>query len=537
MMNRNNASDNRRAMIGHTTSVWLDTPASRGLDRHDPAEAQYYETDSGQQNYRPSQQPSLNVSVNIRSEFLVQSAHASQELVEDGDYYEDDDYYDDDDYYEDYPETERQNESQYPPDNYRLPERDPSRLLPWSSDHHDPNAQEDHHHRSHAPSPRDRRVQNHYSPDHAQPQNSLPSQQPSQASNAPVSYFAGRLVSPQSTGRGNPHGPGMFSGFPPPQRPSTAAPRPPTHAAPGEHQTPHVRIKQEDEDEDLYSAPRTADILNRQLLLCDNCRRRGHHLSECIKLSASGDLIGCPFCQVTSHTIDQCPRDPPPTEHELFDRLVRRRACIGPIRTAKYSWPAMARNRPPLQDKSYPWTKWFAREWQARNPHVWRTYDYSRNEWLATDSRTRSFYDLEENTWLQERCYSTAFPDEFEGFLPPQELERRELDKREWARRDADRADYELQEDIRRQNERVDREERLKFLDERKRQELKDARRLWDYRERGRQDSHRAELDRYERERMAREREEWDRREWEKLERKRRRWEEDRGYVKGERRR
>ncbi|KAK4229184.1 hypothetical protein QBC38DRAFT_521519 [Podospora fimiseda] len=108
---------------------------------------------------------------------------------------------------------------------------------------------------------------------------------------------------------------------------------------------------------------------------CENCGRQGHLLSRCVKLDPqSSDLHGCPMCETTAHSFDNCRTIPRMESRDFFEYLVERRGGRGPIRTRKYDWLNYVKNNVGIA--RYPWTRQYAKEWQRNNPTFWENYDY-----------------------------------------------------------------------------------------------------------------------------------------------------------------
>ncbi|KAK3989754.1 hypothetical protein QBC44DRAFT_395789 [Cladorrhinum sp. PSN332] len=124
--------------------------------------------------------------------------------------------------------------------------------------------------------------------------------------------------------------------------------------------------------------------------ICENCGRKGHRLSRCIKLDPEfGDIAGCPMCETTSHSFDDCPHLPHMKSDDIFEYLVIRRAGRGPIRTKTHDWLEYVGDRP--EQHRYPWSRRFAQEWQRSHPVYWERHGYhSLPSWLgvAIDPRT-----------------------------------------------------------------------------------------------------------------------------------------------------
>ncbi|KAI1405814.1 hypothetical protein F4819DRAFT_482263 [Hypoxylon fuscum] len=75
---------------------------------------------------------------------------------------------------------------------------------------------------------------------------------------------------------------------------------------------------------------------------CGNCHKHGHVLRECVgPWSPSGDIPGCYRCNVLSHTIDQCPTQPPYKETTRYFNEVHHRVGLPPLRS-EYGWNFLA---------------------------------------------------------------------------------------------------------------------------------------------------------------------------------------------------
>ncbi|KAK4464284.1 hypothetical protein QBC42DRAFT_284669 [Cladorrhinum samala] len=163
----------------------------------------------------------------------------------------------------------------------------------------------------------------------------------------------------------------------------------------------HVKI-----EEEANTAQPPPAAMDGNKPTCANCRRVGHKLSQCIKSGRRGYVRGCPVCEVSSHTIELCPRNP--TEDELWPLIGPGRARKPPIGGGIFingtlrTWSAMAVDREPLPPGSYPWSHGFAKKWAKAKPDMWKTFDYSMdNASLPVNRATYGIWNVRkmEDQW------------------------------------------------------------------------------------------------------------------------------------------
>ncbi|KAF3059408.1 hypothetical protein GL218_04932 [Daldinia childiae] len=108
---------------------------------------------------------------------------------------------------------------------------------------------------------------------------------------------------------------------------------------------------------------------------CGNCDRIGHDLSICVgPPGLDGALHGCPCCNTTAHTFDDCPRASLMSDNLKYYYLVLLRGRRAPISTRQdYLGMAASRER----SEFYPWTRAYARNVP---PSTFDSHDYSRND-------------------------------------------------------------------------------------------------------------------------------------------------------------
>lgn len=144
--------------------------------------------------------------------------------------------------------------------------------------------------------------------------------------------------------------------------------------------------------------------------VCANCGREGHELSRCIESGPNGYVGACPVCEVSSHNIEFCPRNP--TEDQLWPLIRPGRARKPPIGGgisvggALRSSSAMAVEREPLPHGNYPWSYAFAKKWAKTNLNLWETFDYGRgNLSLPIDPATSAIWSVRnmEKVWKARR--------------------------------------------------------------------------------------------------------------------------------------
>lgn len=185
----------------------------------------------------------------------------------------------------------------------------------------------------------------------------------------------------QSTARQNQH-----PGQPAARSASVRSALPPTRTG---SQRPPTRPDQAKEATE--PPPQTQNNPMQPRLICGNCKKPGHALADCVIANAkSGFVHGCPVCNDSEHSFDDCkarPSDKKGRWTQALKYMYRKRLNKPMILTHKYPWPLavlqtvqyqMEESREALTFKQvterlelkppnhmYPWSTDFAREIMA----------------------------------------------------------------------------------------------------------------------------------------------------------------------------
>ncbi|KAK0387510.1 hypothetical protein NLU13_3756 [Sarocladium strictum] len=131
---------------------------------------------------------------------------------------------------------------------------------------------------------------------------------------------------------------------------------------------------------------------------CGHCGQDGHVLAICAWPREDGYVHGCPHCNVTSHSLTDCPAQGLRNSRHNLKQQVK-----------LYYGIDCRQNRPPLASlpdwdaKGYPWTPSKAGEFFRSQFAPWQNLDYNQQKTMPVDPATKDFHTVAALYWKLER--------------------------------------------------------------------------------------------------------------------------------------